>query len=292
MVANSGNATTLVRRCGTGIAMARLRISIVTPSFNQATFIGRTIESVLRQQGDFDLEYRVVDGGSTDATLDVLRRYGDRLTWTSAADRGQSDAVNQGLRVATGDVVGWLNSDDVLLPGALDRVAALFRANPRVGWVHGRCEVIDPDDRVIRRWVSAYKHWCSLHYSYARLLTENFISQMTVFWRRELMERVGYLDEDLHLAMDYDLWLRLAKAGDPAYIPQRIACFRWYPSSKSGAQFRRQFQEECAIAERHEPARRWLLRLKRLKAARAVAAYRALAWLRAVGPRPRLGGEA
>jgi glycosyltransferase involved in cell wall biosynthesis len=257
-----------------------LRVSVVTPSFNQAQFIDRTIQSVLGQAGDFDLEYLVMDGGSSDGTLDVLRRYQGRLDWVSEPDAGQSDAINKGLRRVGGDVVGWLNSDDVLRPGALARVTAAFAAHPEAGWVHGRCDIIDPDDRVIRRWLAAYKDWCSRRYSYGRLLTENFICQMTVFWRRSLLDQVGYLDPTLHLAMDYDYWLRLAKLGPPVYIPETVACFRWYPVSKSGAQFRRMFDEELAVAQRHAPDRTWLLRFKRLKAARATAVYRTLAWLR------------
>src|ERR1700712_1435212 len=96
-----------------------MRISLVTPSFNQAQFSRRTIDSVLEQQGDFELDYRIVDGGSTDGTLDILRGYGDRIRWQSEPDRGQVDAINKGLRAATGEVIGWLNSDDVLLPGAI-----------------------------------------------------------------------------------------------------------------------------------------------------------------------------
>jgi glycosyltransferase involved in cell wall biosynthesis len=241
-----------------------LRISLVTPSFNQARFIGRTVDSVLGQAGDFELEYLVVDGGSTDGTLDLLRDYGGRLGWVSEPDRGQSDAINKGLRRTTGDVVGWLNSDDVLRPGALARVAAAFRDHPEAGWVHGRCDVIDAEDRVIRRWVAAYKDWCSRRYSYARLVTENFISQMTVFWRRSLLDRVGYLDPELHLAMDYDLWLRFAQHGPPVYIPERLAAFRWYAASKSGSGYREQFRVECQLARRHAPGRRWLHLLKRL----------------------------
>jgi glycosyltransferase involved in cell wall biosynthesis len=260
--------------------VGRLRVSVVTPSFNQARFIERTIRSVLDQEGDFDLEYLVVDGQSTDGTLDIVRKYQDRLSWTSEPDRGQVDAVNKGLRRATGDVVGWLNSDDVLLPGALARVAAAFAANPAAEWVHGRCDIIDADDRVIRRWIAAYKHWCCKRYSYARLLTENVISQMTVFWRRSVHEAVGYLDTGLKLAFDYDFWLRLAERGDPVYIPERIACFRWYDTSKSGSGYDRQFREDYDVATRHAPGRRWLHLRKRLKTARILAAYKVMAFLR------------
>jgi glycosyltransferase involved in cell wall biosynthesis len=248
-------------------------VSVVTPSYNQAGFIERTLRSVLDQQGDFELEYLVIDGGSKDGTLDILRKYQDRITWVSEPDTGQSDAINKGLRQATGNVVGWLNSDDVLLPGALARVAAVFRDRPDVEWLHGRCEIIDAQDRIIRRWVSAYKDWCSRHYSYSRLLTENFISQMTVFWRRSVLKEVGYLDRSLHMTMDYDLWLRLAQRSAPVYLPERMACFRWYPTSKSGARFREQFREDSLVARRHAPERFWIHLVKRYKTTRVLAAY-------------------
>jgi glycosyltransferase involved in cell wall biosynthesis len=254
---------------------------VVTPSYNHAQFIERTIQSVLNQEGDFDLDYLVVDGNSTDSTVSILRRYGERLAWVSEPDRGQVDAINKGLRRVSGDIVGWLNSDDVLLPGALARVVAAFTAHPRAEWVHGRCQIIDAQDRVIRRWISAYKHWCCRRYSYAQLVTENFISQMTVFWRRPVLEEIGYLDTGLKLAFDYDLWLRLARRGDPVYLPEPIACFRWYDTSKSGSSFAHQFREDYQVATRHEPSRRWLHRLKRFKTARILAAYKIMAFLRA-----------
>jgi glycosyltransferase involved in cell wall biosynthesis len=254
---------------------------VITPSYNQGPFIERTIRSVLDQEGDFDLDYLVVDGKSTDATVPILRKYQDRLTWISEPDRGQVDAINKGLGRVHGDIVGWLNSDDVLLPGALARVVDAFVRHPRVEWVHGRCEIIDADDRVIRRWISAYKHWCCRRYSYAQLVTENFISQMTVFWRRPVLEEIGLLDTGLKLAFDYDLWLRLAKRGTPVYLPEPIACFRWYDTSKSGSSFDQQFREDYAVATRHEPSRRWLHFLKRLKTTRILVAYKIMSFLRA-----------
>jgi glycosyltransferase involved in cell wall biosynthesis len=254
---------------------------VVTPSFNQGPFVERTIRSVLDQQGDFDLDYLVVDGQSTDATLSILRKYEDRLTWISEPDRGQVDAINKGFQRVRGDIVGWLNSDDVLLPGALARVVDAFTRHPHVDWVHGRCEIIDADDRVIRRWISAYKHWCCRWYSYGQLVTENFISQMTVFWRRPVLDQIGLLDTGLKLAFDYDLWLRLAKRGAPVYLPEPIACFRWYDTSKSGSSFDRQFREDYEVATRHEPDRRWLHLIKRFKTARILVAYKIMSFLRA-----------
>jgi glycosyltransferase involved in cell wall biosynthesis len=258
-----------------------LRISIITPSYNQGRFIERTIESVLAQRGPFELEYLVLDGGSEDGTLEILRKYKGRLRWESAPDKGQIDAINKGLRRATGDIVGWLNSDDVLAPGALEKVAEAFTRRPEIEWVHGRCEIIDADDRVIRKAVSAYKHWLCRRYSYQRLLTENFISQMTVFWRRAILAETGLLDTNLSLAFDYDLWLRFGKRGDPLYIPDRVAFFRWYETSKSGANFIAQFAEDFAVARKHGLSDGRLYWRKRLKTAQIIAVYRIMKLRRA-----------
>lgn len=251
-----------------------MKISVITPSFNHGQFIERTIGSVLAQQGGFELEYLIMDGGSTDETPRILEKYAGRLRYEISPDAGQADAINKGLRQATGDIVGWLNSDDLLMEGALERVARVFSGNPGVEWVHGRCEIIDDAGRPIRRWISLYKHWRCKRYSFGRLLTENFISQMTVFWRRELLEEIGYLDQSLDYAFDYDYWLRLAGRSEPVYISRHQACFRWYATSKSGAGFREQFREDFEVARKHAGRRRLALFHKRLKTARMLAAYR------------------
>lgn len=255
---------------------APLRISLVTPSLNQGRFIERTIRSVLEQRGDFELEYHVQDGGSTDETAEVLRRYEGRLTYRMEPDTGQADAINRGFARATGDVVGWVNSDDLLYPGALARVADVFRARPDVLWLHGGCEIVDEDDRPIRRWVTAYKDFRCRRYSRASLLVENYISQMTVFWRRSVFERTGFLDEAMRYSFDYEFWLRLAALGAPAYVPERLAAFRFYRTSKSGASFERQFAEDLAAFERHAPRDQLLALRKRLRSAQIVGAYRVL----------------
>ncbi len=260
--------------------MSRPRFSIVTPSLNQAAYLGRTIESVLGQQGDFDLEYLVMDGGSTDGSVDVLRRYEGRLAYRVEKDAGQSDAINKGLRAVTGDLVGWVNSDDLLYPGALARVAAAFAARPEAAWLHGGCEIVDEQDRPIRRWVTAYKDFRCRRYSRRALLVENFVSQMTVFWRRSAMERVGLLDTALRYSFDYEYWLRLSELGDPLYVPERLAAFRWYTSSKSGANFERQFGEDLEAFRRHAPPDRLLQLHKRLRSAQIVTAYKLMRALR------------
>ncbi|MCF8205898.1 MAG: glycosyltransferase [Methylotenera sp.] len=255
--------------------MSRVKFYIITPSYNQAQFIERTIDSILGQQGDFDLVYRVIDGGSNDGTVDILRRYGDRLQWVSEPDRGQVDAINKGLRAAEGDIVAWVNSDDVLMPGALAAVAEAFRAHPQSQWLHGRCEIIDADDQPIRGWISSYKHQRALKHSFQALLQENYVSQMTTFWRRGVHERVGYLDEELKLAFDYEFWLRLAKLGPPLYLEQTLACFRWYETSKSGANYRRQFDEDYRVAARHAgPADAGAMRMKWVKSRAITVIYK------------------
>jgi glycosyltransferase involved in cell wall biosynthesis len=257
-----------------------VRISLVTPSYNQAQFIERTIDSVLAQRGDFELEYRVIDGGSTDGTVEILERYGDRLSWASERDRGQVDAINRGLRGASGDIVGWLNSDDVLMPGALARVADAFREHRDAEWLHGRCMIIDADDREVRRWISAYKHYRSRHHTLASFLTENYVSQMTVFWRRSALAAVGYLDPEIRYAFDYDLFLRLAERGAPIYVEEPLACFRWYETSKSGAGFVVQMTETAEIASR-SPAANPLTRVQALaKKTAIINIYRALGFAR------------
>lgn len=261
--------------------IAKVRFSIVTPSFNQARFIRKTVESVLGQEGDFDLEYLVVDGGSSDGTAKILDEYRRRLQWISEPDRGQVDAINKGLERSSGDIVGWLNSDDVLLPGALQRAADVFATRPEVEWVHGRCWIIDESDRRVRRWVEAYKHFRAKRHTLEALLVENYVNQMTVFWRRSLLRTVGYLDPQFPLAFDYDLWLRLAQQSAPVYCEQPQACFRWYEASKSGANFEAQFRQNAAVATMHGAARLGLLWRRRIWNGLFVSIYR---WM-AVGRR-------
>jgi glycosyltransferase involved in cell wall biosynthesis len=186
-----------------------------------------------------------------------LAGYGGRLQWSSGPDEGQVDAINQGLAAATGDIVGWLNSDDLLLPGALARVAATFTTRPDLEWLHGRCIIVDENDRPVRRFASLYKHLRARRHSFANLLTENYISQMTAFWRRGVHARIGYLDPSWELAFDHDFFLRLAARSNPAYLEQPVACFRWYRSSKSGSGRGRQFDESRHIAHRHDPRHNW-----------------------------------
>ena len=226
-----------------------MRVTVVTPSLDQGAYIERTVESVLSQRGQFELEYLVMDGGSTDGTLDILRRYEGRLGFRSGPDGGQSAAINAGLRRATGEVVAWLNSDDVYLPGAVEAAVAALRGGAR--WCFGECRIIDERDREIRRPISRYKAWVGRRYSRRRLVGRNFVPQPAVFFRRDLFEEAGPLDAALRYAMDYDLWLRFAALAEPAFVPRPLAAFRWHGRSITASGYAAAARECLKVAARH-----------------------------------------
>jgi len=220
------------------------QVSIVTPSYNQAQFIEETIRSVLLQ--DYPaLEYIVVDGGSNDGTVDILRRYERWLHWVSEPDRGQTDAINKGLRIATGDILAYLNSDDLYLPGGIHAIADYFRSHPTTGLVYGECRVVDEQGRVLgylpRRGFSLRR----------TIERAEFLPQQATFWRREVMEKVGLFDDRLHYAMDYEYFIRVARAFPVAYLPQPVACFRMHGTSKTVSQSEKHWREALAVSERY-----------------------------------------
>lgn len=254
-----------------------LTISIVTPSFNQAHFIGQTIDSVLQQSGDFNLEYIIIDGGSTDGSVAIIQQYAEqdqRIRWISEPDQGQSDAINKGLRLATGEVVAFLNSDDIYYPGTLQKVVETF-ANPDVHWAYGQCRVINVVGQEIAKPITWYKNMLGYYYHYWMLLIVNYISQPAVFWRRQLLTQVGDMNVDEHLVMDYELWCRFGQHNPATPIHHYLAGFRLYPTSKSGQGFVQQFQEEYAVAKRY--THNWLiLWCHRVHAALIVLVYKVI----------------
>lgn len=258
-----------------------LKISVITPSFNQADYLRQAIESVHSQRGDFLLEHIIVDGGSSDQTLEVLKSYGSSIRWVSEPDKGQADALNKGLALATGDVIGWLNSDDLYEPGALANVAEVFSTEPRTQWLYGKVRIVDAHGREIRRWITVYKNRRMRRYRYSKLLAENWISQMGVFWRRSAGAQVGPFRTDLHWCMDYNFWLRLGARWPGRFVERYLADFRWYPSSKSGAGFVPQFREELAVARELAAGKcRWAVLCHRLTYLKIVTAYHAMRLLR------------
>lgn len=217
---------------------------------NQASFLPTTIRSILDQQAD--VEILVVDGGSTDGTVAWLESNGDpRIRWISERDRGQSHAINKGLAQAGGEIVTWLNSDDLYEPGALKCVAGAFESNPHAKWLIGDCRIVNERGEEIRRWVSRYKRRSLIRYSFRRLLGMNFISQMSVFWRGRFATELGALDESLHYCMDYDLWLRMGKASEPLIIDKVLANFRYHAASKTGAVDPEEYREMHRVSCRY-----------------------------------------
>ena len=208
------------------------KISIITPSFNQGDFIEQTILSVLSQDYP-NLEYLVMDGGSSDTTLTILKKYSGKVTWISEADKGQAHAINKGLRRASGSIVGYLNTDDVLLPGTLKKVADAFINDPQTVWVTGKCRIVDEENNEIRRPITVYKNTLLGSHNFSLLLMTNYISQPATFWRREALESAGYLDENLRYVMDYEYWLRLYSRWPPVFIPEYLAVFKIHRNSKT-----------------------------------------------------------
>lgn len=230
-----------------------IKISVITPSFNQEKYIERTIKSVLGQ--DYPaIEYIIIDGGSTDGTLEILKKYDRQIKWISEKDKGQSDALNKGIKMSTGEIIGYLNADDTYEIGALRRIADVFVSNPSIMWLTGRCRIVDENDKEIRRMITRYKNFLLDHYSFHVLLVTNPISQPATFWRRKIIEECGYFDVNEHLAMDYEFWLRIGKKYLPMILDDYLARFRVYRTSKTSRARFQTLKQELRISRKYSQA--------------------------------------
>ena len=204
-------------------------VSIITPSYNQARYLEKTIQSVLSQ--DYaNIEYIIVDGGSTDGSREIIERYASRLArWVSEPDRGQTDAINKGFARAQGEILAWLNSDDTYLPHAITEAAAFLVAHPQAGMVYGDANLVDESGEVIGRFPARQTDYRRLMRGYVH------IPQQASFFRADLWRKVGPLDPSFFFAMDYDLWVRLARRSSLVYHPRLWANFRLHKAGKSVA---------------------------------------------------------
>ena len=224
------------------------KISIVTPSFNQGDYLEETLRSVLEQDYP-NLEYIVMDGGSTDGSVDIIRKYADRIShWKSAKDEGQADAIRSGFARATGGILGWLNSDDTLARGTLSKVGEYFAAHSGVDLVYGDLNLVDMNGKLLytarpllRLGILVYEN--------------SFIPQQAMYWRRSLYERVGGVDPSLCFAMDFDLVVRfLLEGASVRKLPGVLANYRWHPAAKSST-IRDVLEKEVdELIHRHLPA--------------------------------------
>jgi len=241
-------------------------VSIITPSYNQAEYLETTLRSVLEQ--DYPrIEYLVADGLSQDASPEIIRRYAPRLAWwVSEKDKGQAEAINKGFARASGEIIAWLNSDDVYLPGAVSAAVRAFQAHPEAALVFGDVVSIDAAGQTIN--VMTFGDW-----GLDDLLQFKIISQPAVFMRRAALERAGYLDPNFHFMLDHHLWLRLAQQGAMVYVPERWACARFHENAKNVAQAPGFAREAYRVAD-------WIATQPGLQEA-----------ARRLGPRIRAGAE-
>jgi len=202
-------------------------VSIITPSYNQAHFIEETIRSVLAQEYPA-IEYIIVDGGSTDGSVEIIQKYAGQLAWwISEKDKGHADALNKGFAHASGEILAWLNSDDTYYPGAVSEAVAYLQVHPEVGLVYGDADLTDESGRVIGRFAARQT-------DYRRLLRGSVhIPQATTFFRTELWRQIGPLDLSLFFAFDYNFWVQLAKISRLQYLPRLWATFRLHSEGKS-----------------------------------------------------------
>lgn len=219
-------------------------IALVTPTRNQGGFIRQTIDSVLTQAYP-RLEYLVVDALSTDQTIEILNSYGDSFRWVSEADTGQTNAINKGWRMTSGEIIAWLNSDDLLSPGALHKVGVFFLENPSVDIAYGDCDYIDENGNFLQKYPTQAFDKLSLITG-----TINYIPQPATFIRRRVLQSIGPLNESLHYVMDYDYWLRAAVLGRKfVYVPELWAALRLHSSAKSVASLNKFGEELVTIYE-------------------------------------------
>jgi len=229
------------------------KISIVTPVLNNRRYVRRAVQSVLSQKGDFELEYIIKDGGSTDGTLDILAEYAGEpaVKVITGPDRSLYHALRIGYEHATGDIGGFLCADDFYTEGALAGVLAGFAKYPHLDWLYGRCNIVDGESRPIRRWITCYKNVVGFRYNRWLLTCVNYVNAPATFWRMRTWQALSGLTDKYKYAGDYAFWLALGLRTKAIPLRQRLASFRRAGVSISDRYYRDQFAEELEIARRY-----------------------------------------
>lgn len=231
------------------------KISIIIPSYNKSKYLTKTIESIIGQDYP-NLEIIIKDGGSTDKSVEIIKKYATRfpkiIRWSSGKDLGQADAINKGIRNSTGEIVSFLNADDVYKKGALLAVGQAFAKNPGSLWAIGLGSIIDNQDRVIFHPVSLYKNILSKLNKYALLLTVNYITQASVFINKKSFIQYGpFISYGSGYVMEYDLWLKLGKVQMPLIINEYLASFRLVKDNASVMRHKELLLADSKIVKKH-----------------------------------------
>jgi glycosyltransferase involved in cell wall biosynthesis len=218
-------------------------VSIITPSYNQAKYISRTIRSVETQDYQ-NIEHIVIDGGSKDGTVEILKKH-PKLSWVSEKDSGQSNAINKGFRMARGEIVAWLNSDDTYEQGAVSAAAEYLSAHPEVAMIYSRVNIIDENDREIG------EHFILPYSNFIQVNIANCVPQQGAFFRKSALKKAGLVDERLHYVMDHELWIRIGKIGRIAKIPGVWSNFRIVAGTKTSENYDKFFDEMILVCGKH-----------------------------------------
>ncbi|GEM_PF-1067441 len=250
-----------------------LTISVITPSFNQGQFIDRTIQSVLNQDLTASDEYIICDGGSTDETVEILQGYSDRLRWLSEPDQGQADAVNKGMALTTGNIIAWINSDDIYYPGTLNTIRTIFTEHPEIDAIYGDADHIDEQDH-------SFEAYPTEPWNLQRLQEICYLCQPAVFFRRTLVSNLGPLKTALNYCMDYELWLRYGQTAAFYYISQKLAGSRLYATNKTLSQRAKVHSEinTMLVQKFGQISERWLFEYAHVRTEEMIGYYYKSLW--------------
>ena len=256
------------------------KISVIMPSLNSGKYIESAILSIIGN-GYPNVECIIIDGKSSDNTLDVLNKYDKKITWVSEKDSGAAEAINKGLAKVTGDVISVLCADDVLEVGCLSKIADYFTEHPPIQWLYGKCSIKNEENVEIHKAITWYKTFWQKRYNYNILLILDFIAQPAVFWRRKVMDEMGFWESDLGVGGDYEYWLKLGAKYKPAFINEFLAHYRWHSGCKSSNYFARDAKIALGNSKHYGKLchRRFLLPLQYLNYFSVVGSYSLLGLL-------------